>query len=243
MSPKDLASSLEGSRVVPEGGGERFAGYGILGLAFDSGHILAFRRMTASSLGLPYTTVWHRDPQGLWTLYGDVEPEQACPRYFGDALQWVEEEDVELSWEGDLEVSVRVPKVRLQWGVRLGRDAFTVGLSAGGRLLPGSLWERERVLRALERMGGRMLGVGNLTLAGTAPNGQRYWMAPRLLWRVVASVAVLDGEDLGSLGPLAEQARLGDLWIPNRGILAFGEVGFEHSASPAERTLARCRET
>jgi hypothetical protein len=234
---------MERSRTVPEGVGERFAGYGILGLTFDSGHVLAFRRMTGSSLGPPYTTVWHRDPGGSWTLYGDVEPERACPRYFGRALHRVVGEDVELSWEADLEVSVRVPEVRLQWGVRLGRDAFTAGFSAGGRLLPGSLWGRERILRALERMGGRILGVGNLALSGTAPNGQRYWMAPRLLWRVVASVAVLDGEDLGSLSPLPEQARLGDLWIPNRGILAFGEVGFDPTASPAERTLARCRET
>jgi hypothetical protein len=76
-SPKDLAHSMERARVVPEGGGERFAGYGILGLSFDSGHVLAFRRMTATSLGLPYTTVWHRDPGGLWTLYGDVEPDRA----------------------------------------------------------------------------------------------------------------------------------------------------------------------
>jgi hypothetical protein len=226
-SPRDLAFAMEGHRVVPDGSGERFAGYGILGLSFASGHVLAFRRMTASSLGLPYTTVWHRDPGGTWTLFGDVEPGMSCPRYFGTALQRVILEGIELSWDGSLEVSLRIPEVRLQWGIRLARDASTVGLTAGGRLLPSSLWERETVASALGRLGGRMLGLGTTSLRGTAPNGQRFWMAPRVLWRVAASAAVLDGEDLGMLGPLPKQVRLGDLWIPNRGILAFGEHGFE----------------
>jgi hypothetical protein len=226
-SPRDLARSMERWRSVPGGGGERFAGYGILGLPFASGHLLAFRRMTASSLGLPYTTVWHRDPGGTWTLFGDVEPEQACPRYFGGAFHRVEVEAVELSWAGRLEVSLRVPEARLQWGVRLATDAWTAALSAGGRLLPGALWERERVLSALGRVGGKLLDVGRVSLAGTTPNRQRFWLAPRFMWRVTASAAVLDGEDLGALGPLPEQARMGDFWIPKRGIFAFGETGFE----------------
>ena len=60
---------------------------------------------------------------------------------------------------------------------------------------------------------------------------------PRLVWRVEASAAVVDGEDLGPIGPLSEQARLGGFWIPNRGVFAFGEAAFErldlsrHSAS------------
>ena len=225
--PRDLAFAMEGHRMVPEGSGERFAGYGILGLSFASGHVLAFRRITASSLGLPYTTVWHRDPGGTWTLFGDVEPGMSCPRYFGKAIQRVVLQGMELSWDGSLEVSLRIPEVRLQWGMRLARDASTVGLSAGGRLLPGPLWEREKVVSALERLGGWMLGLGKMSLKGTAPNGQRFWMAPRVLWRVAASAAVLDGEDLGMLGPLPKQVRLGDFWIPNRGILAFGETGFD----------------
>jgi hypothetical protein len=239
-SPRDLALALERRRMVPEGGGERFAGYGILSLPFASGHVLAMRRMTASSVGLPYTTVWHRDPGGTWTLFADVEPERACPRYFGGALHRVVVGELELSWEGPLEVSLRIPEVRLQWGVRLAKDVTTVGLSAGGRLLPGPVWERERILSVLGRAGGKILGVGKLSLAGTAPNGQRFWMAPRFLWRVAASAAVLDGEDLGALGPLPKQARLGDFWLPNRGILAFGETGFE-ALDPARHSLAPTR--
>jgi hypothetical protein len=233
--PRDLALAMEGRRVVPEGSGERFAGYGIPGLPFASGHVLAFRRMTASGLGVPYTTVWHRDPGGAWTIFGDVEPERACPRYFGSALQRIIPEGVELSWEGPLDASLRVPEVRLQWGIRLARDASTVGLSAAARLLPRSLWERERVAEALGRFGGRILGLGKLSLGGRVPNGHRFWMAPRGLWRVAASAAVLDGEDLGVLGPLPKQVRMADFWIPNRGILAFGEASFERQCGPSRR--------
>jgi hypothetical protein len=236
-SPRDLALAMERRRTVPEGRGERFAGYGVPGLPFSSGHILAFRRMTATSLGLPYTTVWHRDPAGMWTLFADVEPERACPRFFGGALQRVVVGEIEVGWEGPLDISLWVPEVQLQWGVRLAADVMTVALALGGRLLPGPLWRREGILSALGKAGGRLLGVGNLALSGSAPNGQRFRMTPRRLWRVAAAAAVLDGEDMGVVGPLQKQARLGDFWIPNRGILGFGEALYD-TLDPARHSRA-----
>jgi len=244
--PRDLALAMERRRAVPDGPGERFAGYGLMGLPFASGHVLAFRRMTASSLGLPYTTVWHRDPGGVWTFYGDVEPEQSCPRYFGEALHRVVMGEIDLTWDGPLEVSFRIPAARLQWGIRFTSDVLTAGLRAGGRILPGPFWKKEWTLRALGKVAGRILGIGTLALSGAVPNGQRFQLSPRLLWRVAASTALLDGEDLGVLGPLPRQARLGDFWIPNRGILAFGEVGYEaldpvrHSRASTRWSLERC---
>ena len=68
---------------MPEGEGERFFGYAVIGLPFDSGHVLSLRRFPASSIGPGYTSVWHRDPEGRWTFYQDALPELACSRYFG----------------------------------------------------------------------------------------------------------------------------------------------------------------
>ena len=63
-SPAELTSS-----ITPEMGDAPWAdheyvrGWGVFGLPFDSGHVLALRVFPQSSFG-PYITVWHRDPAG-----------------------------------------------------------------------------------------------------------------------------------------------------------------------------------
>jgi hypothetical protein len=84
--PRDLAAEIEACPRMPNGSEERFAGYGVMGLPFRSGHILALRRFPASSIGPGYRSVWHRDPNGRWTSFQDVAPVQACSRYFGPAV-------------------------------------------------------------------------------------------------------------------------------------------------------------
>jgi hypothetical protein len=100
-------------------------------------------------------------------------------------------------------------------------------LSAVGRMVPGPLWRADRVLGAASAVAGRVLGVGKLALSGTSPNGQGFQAAPTLLRRVEATAAMLDREDLGPIAPLSRQARLGDFWIPNGGLFAFGGGRFE----------------
>ena len=58
MDLSALALTAE-SVVLPSGGEERFAGYGVMGLPFASGHVLAMRRFPASSIGPGYSSVWH----------------------------------------------------------------------------------------------------------------------------------------------------------------------------------------
>jgi hypothetical protein len=227
MNPRSLAEEMERRRLLPTGAEERFAGYGVMGLPFASGHVLAFRRMTASSLGPAYTTVWHRDPYRHWTFFTDVDPLRSCPRFFGGALDEVVMGEIELSWDGPFDLSLRIPEARFHWGVRLSSDIRTQSLSALGRAAPAALRKNERILSMVGSTGGRLLGLGNLALAGSSPNRQRYIAAPRLLWRVEATAAILDREDLGEMAPLPEQAKLGDFWIPNAGIFAIGEARFE----------------
>jgi hypothetical protein len=227
MNPRSLAEEMERRATLPTGAGERFVGYGVMGLPFASGQVLAFRRMTASSLGPAYTTVWHRDEYGRWTFFTNVNPNRSCPRFFGGALEEVIVEEIELSWEGPFDLSLRIPVARFQWGVRLSSDLRTQGMSAVGRVVPGVLWRSERILSMVGSVGGRLLGLGNLALTGSSPNRQRYRAAPRLLWRVEATAAILDGQDLGEMASLPAQARLGDFWIPNAGIFVVGEARFE----------------
>jgi len=44
LRPRDLVARLEAAPSMPPGSAERFNGYGVMGLPFRSGHILALRR-------------------------------------------------------------------------------------------------------------------------------------------------------------------------------------------------------
>jgi hypothetical protein len=59
------------------------------------------------------------------------------------------------------------------------------------------------------------------------PNGQRFDVRPRRMWLVAGSRAALQGRDLGKPTALPVQDRLGDFWIPQRGILMLGTAVFE----------------
>ncbi len=104
-APVDLAAKLERGAELPSGNEERFVGYGVMGVPFAPGHLLAMRRFPASSLGEGYTSVWHRDPQRGWTFYTDVPPQLDCPRYFGNAVAEALVREIEIAW--------RAPKISL----------------------------------------------------------------------------------------------------------------------------------
>jgi hypothetical protein len=171
--------------------------------------------------------VWHRDPAGVWTFYVDGEPEVTCLRFFGSAIDRVIQGPIDLHWEGPTEVSVKMLDRRFEWAVRLSADLRTRTLSALGGVLPSFLRGSSPAFSVLGQIASRWLGAGALKLSGHAPNGQRYRAAPGSLWRVDASAAVLEGVDLGDLGRLPRQARLGRVWVPNAGVFAFGEAEFE----------------
>jgi hypothetical protein len=81
--PAAVVDDVERDVELASGSGERFFGYGVMGLPFRSGHVLGLRRIPASSIGPGYRSVWHRDPHGRWTFYQDQPAELACTRYFG----------------------------------------------------------------------------------------------------------------------------------------------------------------
>ena len=95
------------------------------------------------------------------------------------------------------------------------------------RILPDSLWRQTFALRVMELVAGRMLRTDRLRLSGQAPNGQWFVANPPLVWSIPESRAVLDGNDLGRVGPAPEQARLGDFWLPQCGLFVIGRAFFE----------------
>jgi hypothetical protein len=71
-APRGFAAASIKTPGLQGGTEERFAGYGVMGLPFRSGHYLALRHFPASSIGPGFRAVWHRDPHRRWTFYADA---------------------------------------------------------------------------------------------------------------------------------------------------------------------------
>ena len=224
-TPRAWALRMEGV-ALPPGEGERFAGYGVLSLPFESGDLLAFRRFPASSLGPGYNAVWHRDRAGCWTFYTTVDARLACPRYFGARIERTVQVDIEATWVGHDHLVVSVPARRIEWSMRLAPSAATRTLNLVAALMPARAWRSPRWMALVGGAAGVLLGAGPLRLTGRVPNGQRYALRLRRLWRIAASAALVEGRELGPIGA-GGGAELGDFRLPGTGLFACGTGVFE----------------
>jgi hypothetical protein len=226
-TPQDTVAAVLANPTLPPGDDERFVGFGIMGLPFSNGHYLAMRQFPATTFAPPYLSIWHRDPSCNWTFYATTPGQQSCARYFGsatpnDAVQC----DIDVNWVSPWSVLIEVPGL-LHWTVDLQATAATRFMTTVGSRLSESAWTDPTILKRLSLVARRTLGVGDVRLTGRAPNGQCYTIAPKHLWVVADSRAVLRGHDLGPGGPLLRQARLGDFRMPQRGIGMVGSGHFE----------------
>jgi hypothetical protein len=206
---------------IPDGSGDRFSGYAVIGQAFSSGHILALRCFEVSSLGPAYTSVWHRDPKGRWNFHQNVPPEQSCPRYFGAAITENTTEAIRIEWTDQRRCRVTVDAPgEIIWEIRLATTLATRMMNTAASTMPSSWWGNRRVLSIMETAARWMLRTGEMKLTGCTPNGQVFTAAPRLIWSIAESRATIRGVDAGAPARLPKQAMLGDFCIPQRGIFA-----------------------
>ena len=198
-----------------------------MGLSFASGDYLSLRCMTAASFGAGYRALWHRGPEGDWTVYSTADPERSCERYIGAACSHPSvRAEIDLEWLDDQTLRVRVGDL-LDWTVALRHSPATRMMTAAGRAMPQWMWTNAAVLALMGRIAGPMLGVGTVRLAGDMPNGQRFTAAPVRIWAVENSLATLAGRDLGAPQPLPAQARMGGFWLPQHGIFMAGFAHFD----------------
>ena len=226
---RSLTAGVEDRGVLPPGTNERFSGYGVMSLPFSSGHVLGLRRFPLTSVGPAYTSVWLRNPGGAWTIYTTVSPEFSCPRYFGDALEHTSMHDISIGWTSDRHFEVRIDDddVNLRWNVSLTARPVTRAMTAMMALIPGAGWRSAGFLRAMGIVAGPMLGAGKVALTGKTPNQQQFFASPKRIWFVQDSTAQLNGNDFGPLARLDVQDKLGDFWMPQRGIFMIGSAAFD----------------
>jgi len=233
----------EQNAALGPGGDEQFSGYGVMGLPFSSGYVLAMRRFPVTSVGPGYTSVWLRRPAGSWTIYADAAPEVSCARYFGSALEGAIQCHVSVDWTADNAFTVAIGgDVDLAWKVELESTPVAVAMSAVMTALPNMLLSNKAFLKAMGSAAGPMLSAGRLGLTGSVPNRQGFRAKPRRMWFISRSSATLAGEDFGIPQPLTSQTRLGDFWIPQRGIFVIGSSAFDRF-DPAQHISATARKT
>lgn len=232
MSPQEYAEAAEADPQLPAGTEERVSGYGIMGVPFSSGHVLGLRRWTASSVGEPFTSIWHRSPDGSWRFHESMVSEAsctvACSRWFGRGAAESVPAEIDLAWTSPTHLHVTTADGRFDWHVELAGTPVTHLMNAMGALMPAPAWKSTTVLKAMGGMASLMLGAGRLGLSGMTANEQEFVANPWRIWRVSDSTAMIDGVDVGRPAPLPEQVRLGDFWIPQEGIFAMGRVYVEN---------------
>jgi hypothetical protein len=237
-TPHSAAAEVAAAPSLPSGEGDRVSVFGVMGLPFASGHYLALRDLPAASFLPPdipgYRSVWHRDPAGVWTFYATTPGPLSCARYFSsatsvDAVQC----PIDMHWVDDYTLTVSIPDV-LRWTVAFRDTVTTRLLSRVATALPERAWTSGSALGLIGRSAGTLLGAGQIRLAGAAPNGQRFRVAPTRMWAVGDSSAALDGIDLGLVEPLPEQARLADFRLPQRGLGVVGQARFTSAPASAQ---------
>ena len=227
-SARDLAAVAEAHDDLLPGASERFSGYALMSLPFASGHVLGLRRFPVTSVGPGYTSVWLRTPNGAWTIYTTIDAALSCPRYFGSALESTSVHSIWVGWTDDASFTVLIDDdIGLHWDVTLSETGMTRMMSGMASALPESFWRSDGFLTALGGVSGPSLRAGRIGMTGRTPNHQRFRARVRRMWVVTDSTASLDGEDLGPVAPLREQTRLGDFWMPQRGIFMLGGAEFD----------------
>jgi hypothetical protein len=208
---------------APWPGHEYVRGWGVFGLPFDSGHVLALRVFPESSFG-PNRAVWHRDPAGRWSIFYDApRAEIACPRYFGAACEVVAPAAIRLSWPGPRTLHVEVDDPQLTWTLTARRSPVLGALNPMMAALPLSTWRVPALVRMRERVAA-MLGLGDIRLAGPTPSGHQGLLMPQRMYLVDEAEAVLAGHDLGRPTHAPANPTIGASVLPARGVLAVGQA-------------------
>lgn len=202
---------------------EYVRGWGVMGLPFDSRHVLALRVFPQSSFG-PYCTVWHRDPEGRWSIYADApRVEHACPRYYGPACAYVGPAGIELEWTGPRTLHVTVDEPALDWTLTAARSPLMAVLNPLSAAMPLASWRPRVLVRARELLA-QALDMGRVQMSGVMPSGHSGLLMPQRMYLVDESTAVLEGVDLGNPTRLDECPEIGGVPLPARGVLAIGQA-------------------
>ena len=227
----DLSTQL---RDLPERQGdppwpgyEYVKGWGVFGLPFDSGHVLALRVFPENDFS-PYRTLWHRDPEGRWSIYVDGQSvHTACPRYYGQVCTHVGYASIQLEWTGPATLRISMDGPALEWTVTAHQTPALRVMNAISPRLPLSSWRSPRLVAAREAVARHVLGLGDIRMSGPMPSGHAGILMPERMYFIDETSAVLGGVDLGHATRVSPNPHIGEVPLPARGLLAIGQGAWE----------------
>lgn len=227
----DLATEVT---ALPEKRG-RFAwsdheyarGWGIFGLPFDSGHVLALRVFPQNDFA-PYRTVWHRTPDGAWSIFVDgPRLDTACPRYYAPACATVAHARIDVQWLGAHALRISMTDPALSWSAVASTTPLLRAVNAVSPHLPLWTWKRPSLVRTRELIARGMLGMGAIRMRGVMPSGHVGTLMPQRMYFIDDAAATLDGIDLGRPERAAATPDIGGVTLPARGVLAVGQAAWQ----------------
>lgn len=210
-----------------------FHGIQIPGICFESGHCIWLLAFTETPTEIPsYVEVWLISPDGRTTLL--IDPDEATPTVeqyheFDDVRGG--RIDVSLPDQETIRVAVREAGLDLEWSLT---HRQTLRTRAVSRLLNAT---PKRIAR--NRMGAvagsaalnLLLPVNGLRVAGRTDTGRRYRSEPVRITVGTDASATLDGTDLGGLTAPDRSISFGDLRVPDRPLVAVGDLFLEYPLS------------
>lgn len=208
---------------APWAGHEHFKGWGVFGLPFDSGHVLALRVVPESDFGA-YRTLWHRDPAGSWSIYVDgPRLDTACPRFYSKALTNTGFARINLEWAAPATLHISMDRPEVDWWLTVHTTPVLEVLNLVSARLPLVTWRYPALVRAREAIAS-WLGMGSLEFSAVMPNGQRGTVMPQQIYFIDRSNATIDGADLGRPIHARDNPTIGSVPLPARGVLATGRA-------------------
>jgi hypothetical protein len=206
---------------------EYVRGWGVFGLPFDSGHVLALRVFPDNDFS-PYRTLWHRNPDGEWSIYvNGARLETACPRYYGPACTHTAFARIDVKWSGPASLRVTMDEPSLEWRVVAIETAVLRVLNAISPRMPMWTWRFGALVRVRELLAQHVLNLGDIRLSGTMPSGHAGILMPQRMYFIDESTAVLAGQDLGRPTTVEPVPRIGEVTLPARGVLAIGQAAWK----------------
>jgi hypothetical protein len=226
----DLATQLidlpEGRACFAWPDHEYVRGWGIFDVPFDSGHLLALRVFPQNDFA-PYRTVWHRAPDGAWSIFVDgPRLDTACPRYYGPACTVVAQTRIDVQWMASAALGITMDDPALTWSVVATTTPSLRVLNTVSPRLPLWTWKRPSPVRARELIAQRVLAMGAIRMHGVMPSGHVGTLMPERMYFITDAVATLDGSDLGRPERSATTPDIGGVTLPARGVLAAGQAAW-----------------
>ncbi len=239
---RELQSIVPRSRPSPWRGYEHVLGYAVMALPFSSGHLLGLRVFPETDFA-PYQSVWHRTPQGEWSIYNDGPSlDTTCPRAWGPVLRHAVLTRIEIAWTGPNELRVEMQKPALSWRMTLGAPPWLRALNAVHARLPLWTWKPAPLRRLREWASARLLGLGELQLAFTTPSRQDTRVLFSKVLYIESAQATWEGQDLGVPVRLDANPTIGGVPLPLRPTFVVGQAQARiRDRAEYERTRARVR--